>query len=95
MVAQTAVGGRPRERDSEEELLEEGDELVDPGFLLSWPSSVVEAGLEFFSDGVEDEEALLLPVAISVAFLGRKAEKCLMRSNGPRVFVRNVSRALS
>jgi hypothetical protein len=34
-------------------------------------------------------------VTISVAFLGRKGEKCLISIRGPRVLVRNVRRALS
>jgi hypothetical protein len=85
-----AVGGRPRERLDEEED-EDSVSEVDLGFLLSWPSSVVEVGsLEAFDD---DDE--LPPVTISVAFLGRKGEKCLISIRGPRVLVRNVRRALS
>jgi hypothetical protein len=103
MLAQMAVGGRPRERLPEEEEEEgdvEGDVVseVDLGFLLAWPSSVVDAGsLESSDDDDDDdeEEELPPPVTISVAFLGRKPEKCLMSSRGPRVLVRNVKRALS
>jgi hypothetical protein len=102
MLAQMAVGGRPRERLPEEEEEEEGDvegdvvSEVDLGFLLAWPSSVVDtASLESSSDDDDEEEELPPPVTISVAFLGRKPEKCLMSSRGPRVLVRNVKRALS
>jgi hypothetical protein len=98
MLAQMAVGGRPRERSLLEDEEEEDGEVVsevDLGFLLSWPSSVVEAGaLESFEDD-DGEEELLPLVTISVAFLGRKLEKCLMSRRGPRVLVRNVKRALS